>query len=111
MLCCGCRCLCAALLLPPVVSRPAATPCPGTPPHRMIWLSVSEMSRRERLLRAMLSAMKAPMYTMPRHCFSRVRRWFSHDSRMATGASTQKLNSMWPAGYVPSGVRGQQSNG
>ncbi len=55
------------------------------------------MSSREMLFSAMLRAMKAPMYTMPFHCFSSVRRWLSHGSRIATGASTQKLKAMWPA--------------
>lgn len=49
------------------------------------------------LFRAMLSAMQAEMVTMPFHCVSRVRMWTESGWRRATGASTMKLNAMWPA--------------
>ena len=40
---------------------------------------------------------KEPTYTIPFHCFSSVCRWLSHGCCSATGASTRKLNAMWPA--------------
>lgn len=76
-----------------------------SPAHRMIWLSVRLTSSSEMLLSAMLSAMQAPMATMPRHCFSSMRLCERIGSHSATGVSTAKLNAMWPAAVRAS--RGQ----
>ena len=65
--------------------------------HRMIWLSVSDTSSRLMLFSAMFSARLTPTMTMPFHCFSIKRRWVGHGSISATGISTAKLKTMWPA--------------
>lgn len=87
----------AATSVPPTETEQHKQVSPGMQPHLMIWFSVRLMSSSEMLFSAMFRAMKAPMYTMPLHCFSSVRRWLSQGSRIATGASTQKLKAMWPA--------------
>lgn len=61
----------------------------------MTWLRDRVISTRDRLFRAMLRAMKAPMQIRPFHCFSRVALCrLRKGCIIMKGANTMKLKSM-----------------
>lgn len=67
----------------------------GCTKHLMTWFRDRVISTSDRLLRAMLSAMRAPMQSNPFHCFCSVALcWLLKGSIIMNGASKMKLNSM-----------------
>lgn len=60
----------------------------------MTWFKERLISNRLMLFKAIFSAMKQPIYTIPRHCFCSVRACTSQGVWIANGDSTRKLKAM-----------------